>query len=92
VITLVKPQFEAGREEVGKGGVVRDPQVHARVLESLVAYAESNGWTVHDLTASPITGPAGNREFFLWLSLGAGDLCNVAQAVERALERAERAR
>ncbi|HEX8681004.1 MAG TPA: TlyA family RNA methyltransferase [Ardenticatenaceae bacterium] len=92
VITLVKPQFEAGREEVGKGGVVRDPQVHARVLQSLVAYAESNGWTVHDLTASPITGPAGNREFFLWLSLGAGDPCNVALAVERALERAERAR
>jgi 23S rRNA (cytidine1920-2'-O)/16S rRNA (cytidine1409-2'-O)-methyltransferase len=91
VITLVKPQFEAGREEVGKGGVVRDPETHARVLQSLVAYAEANGWTVHDLTASPITGPAGNREFFLWLSLSAGESCDAGAAVQRALERAERA-
>lgn len=91
VITLIKPQFEAGRDEVGKGGVVRAPEVHARVLHARVAYAEANGWTVHDMTASPITGPAGNREFFLWLSLGAGDPCNVAAAVGRALARAERA-
>lgn len=88
VITLVKPQFEAGREEVGKGGVVRDARVHAAVLEGLVAHTATQGWTVRDVTVSPITGPAGNKEFFLWLSLDAGEPCDVTQAVARALHRA----
>ena len=64
-VLLVKPQFEAGREEVGKGGVVRDPAVHARVCAAAVQWIESRGWRVLGLTPSPITGPEGNVEFLL---------------------------
>jgi 23S rRNA (cytidine1920-2'-O)/16S rRNA (cytidine1409-2'-O)-methyltransferase len=65
LVALVKPQFEAGREEVGKGGVVRDPAVHERVCTRAKAWVESQGWTVLGVTASPITGPEGNVEFLL---------------------------
>jgi 23S rRNA (cytidine1920-2'-O)/16S rRNA (cytidine1409-2'-O)-methyltransferase len=65
LVALIKPQFEAGREEVGKGGVVRDPTVHARVCEEVKAWVESQGWTVLGVTPSPITGPEGNVEFLL---------------------------
>ncbi len=65
VMTLVKPQFEAGREEVGKGGVVRDPAVHARVCDEIAAWFESKGWRVVGISESPITGPEGNVEFLL---------------------------
>lgn len=67
VVALVKPQFEAGKKQVGKGGVVRDPSVHRQVLEKAVVDAVENGLTVADLTVSPITGPAGNHEFLLHL-------------------------
>ncbi|MDQ4077336.1 MAG: TlyA family RNA methyltransferase [Chloroflexota bacterium] len=89
VITLVKPQFEAGRDEVGKGGVVRDTEVHATVLQNLVAYAQATGWTVRGITISPLTGPAGNKEFFLWLTLSDAEPCDVTQEIEQALERAK---
>jgi 23S rRNA (cytidine1920-2'-O)/16S rRNA (cytidine1409-2'-O)-methyltransferase len=62
---LIKPQFEAGREEVGKGGVVRDPAVHARVCAEVAAWLETRGWTVEGVTESPITGPEGNVEFLI---------------------------
>ncbi|HYI42836.1 MAG TPA: TlyA family RNA methyltransferase [Sphingomicrobium sp.] len=62
---LVKPQFEAGRQEVGKGGVVRDPAVHQRVCEEAAAWVESQGWRLLGITQSPITGPEGNVEFLL---------------------------
>ena len=65
VVVLVKPQFEAGREEVGKGGLVRDPAVHARVVEEVAAAATALGLTRVATTESPITGTEGNREFFL---------------------------
>jgi len=65
LVALVKPQFEAGREEVGKGGVVRDPSVHARVCAEARAWIESQGWTVSGVTQSPIKGPEGNVEFLL---------------------------
>ncbi len=65
LVALVKPQFEAGRGEVGKGGVVRDPGVHARVCEEAAAWVASQGWTVVGVTQSPITGPEGNVEFLL---------------------------
>jgi 23S rRNA (cytidine1920-2'-O)/16S rRNA (cytidine1409-2'-O)-methyltransferase len=65
LIALVKPQFEAGREEVGKGGVVRDPAVHKRVCDAAVAWVESKGWRVCGVEKSPITGPEGNVEFLL---------------------------
>lgn len=65
LVALVKPQFEAGREEVGKGGVVRDPAVHERVCTGAKAWVEAQGWTVLGVTPSPITGPEGNIEFLL---------------------------
>ena len=67
VVVLVKPQFEAGREEVGKGGLVRDAAVHARVVEDVSAAANALGLTRIAMTESPITGTEGNREFFLHL-------------------------
>ena len=65
LVALVKPQFEAGREEVGKGGVVRDPAVHSRVCDEAAAWVETKGWRVLGIEASPITGPEGNVEFLL---------------------------
>jgi 23S rRNA (cytidine1920-2'-O)/16S rRNA (cytidine1409-2'-O)-methyltransferase len=62
---LVKPQFEAEREEIGKGGVVRDPAVHLRVSEAAARWVETKGWRVEGITQSPITGPEGNLEFLL---------------------------
>jgi 23S rRNA (cytidine1920-2'-O)/16S rRNA (cytidine1409-2'-O)-methyltransferase len=70
VIALVKPQFEAGREQVGKGGVVRDPAVHEKVLSDLSRFFESAGWRVEGSMASPILGPKGNREFLIHLRRG----------------------
>ena len=64
-LVLVKPQFEAGRDEVGKGGVVRDPAVHARVCDEAAAWFAARGWRVLGVTQSPITGPEGNVEFLL---------------------------
>ncbi len=85
VVTLVKPQFEAGREAVGKGGVVRDSKIHREVLKSTVAYAEAHGWAVRGITVSPITGPAGNKEFFLWLTLGTTASYDVELGIQTAL-------
>jgi 23S rRNA (cytidine1920-2'-O)/16S rRNA (cytidine1409-2'-O)-methyltransferase len=65
LVALVKPQFEAGREEVGKGGVVRDPAVHDRVVAEAKGWVEAQGWSVLGVTPSPITGPEGNVEFLL---------------------------
>jgi 23S rRNA (cytidine1920-2'-O)/16S rRNA (cytidine1409-2'-O)-methyltransferase len=65
LVALIKPQFEAGRAEVGKGGVVRDPAVHARVCDEVVAWVTEQGWSVAGVTESPITGPEGNIEFLL---------------------------
>jgi 23S rRNA (cytidine1920-2'-O)/16S rRNA (cytidine1409-2'-O)-methyltransferase len=65
LVALIKPQFEAGREEVGKGGVVRDPAIHERVCAQAAEWVASRGWTVLGITPSPITGPEGNVEFLL---------------------------
>ena len=65
LLALIKPQFEAGRAEVGKGGVVRDPAVHERVCTEAKGWVETQGWTVLGITESPITGPEGNVEFLL---------------------------
>jgi 23S rRNA (cytidine1920-2'-O)/16S rRNA (cytidine1409-2'-O)-methyltransferase len=70
VVALVKPQFEAGREEVGKGGIVKDEVIHARVVEAVTAVAEALGLKRAGLVASPITGAEGNREFLLLLRNG----------------------
>jgi 23S rRNA (cytidine1920-2'-O)/16S rRNA (cytidine1409-2'-O)-methyltransferase len=65
LVALIKPQFEAGREEVGKGGVVRDPVVHQRVCDEVAAWMGAQGWSVEGIVASPITGPEGNVEFLI---------------------------
>jgi len=72
-VPLIKPQFEAGRDEVGKGGVVREPRIHRSVLERTSELAEANGLGVLGLVASPLQGPAGNIEFLAHLQLGAPD-------------------
>ena len=65
LVALIKPQFEVGRSEVGKGGVVRDPALHARVCGDVRQWLESAGWTVQGIVESPITGPEGNVEFLI---------------------------
>ena len=73
LVALVKPQFEAGRGEVGKGGVVRDPAVHQRVCDDAAAWVASKGWTIAGIETSPITGPEGNVEFLLGATKGPSD-------------------
>jgi 23S rRNA (cytidine1920-2'-O)/16S rRNA (cytidine1409-2'-O)-methyltransferase len=70
LVALIKPQFEAGRRQVGKGGVVRDPAVHRVVLEELLSWAEAEGLRPQGLIRSPVKGPAGNIEFLAWLRPG----------------------
>ncbi len=65
LIALIKPQFEAGRDEVGKGGVIRDPQIHKRVCDAVEAWLIQSGWQCDGITQSPITGPEGNIEFLI---------------------------
>lgn len=72
IACLIKPQFEAGRDKVGKKGVVRDPAVHLEVLEHFLAHAKQAGFTVLDLTFSPIRGPEGNIEYLGYLVKGEG--------------------
>jgi 23S rRNA (cytidine1920-2'-O)/16S rRNA (cytidine1409-2'-O)-methyltransferase len=69
-VVLIKPQFEVGRERVGKGGVVRDPRAHTDAIEAVIAAAAALAWPAAGLVASPITGPAGNHEYLLWLRAG----------------------
>ncbi len=69
-VVLVKPQFEVGRERVGKGGVVRDGAAHGDAIERVISGAAAEGWSPGGLVASPLTGPAGNHEYLLWLRSG----------------------
>jgi 23S rRNA (cytidine1920-2'-O)/16S rRNA (cytidine1409-2'-O)-methyltransferase len=83
-LLLVKPQFEAGRDAVGSGGVVRDPAVRAEAVRRVAAAATELGWGTAGVTASPLPGPAGNVEYFLWLRRGLPDLDSgeLAAAIE----------
>jgi len=72
LMALIKPQFEAGRAEVGKGGVVRDPAVHTRVCAEVAEWLAGQGWTPQGTVPSPITGPEGNVEFLIAAARGAG--------------------
>lgn len=76
LITLIKPQFEAGKGDVGKGGVVRDHDVHRRVVEEVAVFAQTQGFAIAGLTLSPLKGPAGNIEFLAWLNRG-GDVASI---------------
>lgn len=91
VAALVKPQFEAGREKVGKKGVVRDPAVHLEVLEHFLAHAEEADFSVCGLDFSPIRGPEGNIEYLGYLKIGAGqdfsgDLRELVERSHQALK------
>jgi 23S rRNA (cytidine1920-2'-O)/16S rRNA (cytidine1409-2'-O)-methyltransferase len=87
IVALVKPQFEAGRSDVGRGGVVRDPRAHRRVLESLFATANELSLGITGLTASPLRGPAGNIEFLAGLAPGVSSI-PMNDAIERAFAEA----
>ena len=67
LVVMVKPQFEVGRDRVGKGGVVRDPALRAAAVETVAASAAKRGWGAQAVCVSPLPGPSGNVEFFLWL-------------------------
>jgi 23S rRNA (cytidine1920-2'-O)/16S rRNA (cytidine1409-2'-O)-methyltransferase len=84
IVALIKPQFEAGAAQVGKGGVVRDPAIHAAVLRASLAAAAEGGLAPHGLARSPITGPAGNVEFLARLG-GPGPELDVERAIDDAL-------
>ena len=73
MICLIKPQFEAGREKVGKKGVVRDPAVHREVLEGFAEFFPTLGFTLMGLDFSPIRGPEGNIEYLAWIKKGSFD-------------------
>jgi 23S rRNA (cytidine1920-2'-O)/16S rRNA (cytidine1409-2'-O)-methyltransferase len=85
VISLIKPQFEAGRKETAKGeGVIRDPEIHRRVLDEVLTFAQENGFTVRGLIRSPVLGPKGNVEFLAWLGL-TGESIPLEDAIHTAL-------
>ena len=91
LVCLVKPQFEAGREKVGKKGVVRDPKVHLEVLEQFLHHASESGFSVKGLSFSPIRGPEGNIEYLGYLKMGEGptwsqDLQTLVEESHAALE------
>jgi len=88
LIALIKPQFEAGKGQVGKGGVVRDEQVHHRVLNRISELALSLNLEIAGLIASPLLGPAGNVEFLVWLSRNPDLATDGADAIDQALSQA----
>src|SRR5215212_2677224 len=88
IVALIKPQFEAGAAQVGKGGVVRDPSVHAAVLRTVLGAAAEAGLAAHGLARSPITGPAGNVEFLAWLG-GPGPALDVEGAIAHVVKSSE---
>lgn len=85
IVALVKPQFEAGRGNVGKGGVVRDPEVHRDVLLRLAEWCATEGFGFRNLAVSPIRGPAGNVEFLALVSPGRPNSAELDQQIETAL-------
>jgi len=95
LLPMVKPQFEVGRERLGSGGVVRDPGLRADAVIGVAREAASSGWGVAGVTPSPLPGPSGNVEFFLWLRRDAVrddrsvDESHIAAVVEQAGRRAE---
>lgn len=90
VLTLIKPQFEAGREHVGKKGVVKDGLVHRQVLEQVLSQAESVGFRVLGVAYSPIRGPEGNIEYLAWLGLHTGSGVNWHDELERLVQNAQK--
>lgn len=87
MVCLIKPQFEAGREKVGKKGVVRDPAVHREVIESIISYAGSLGFTISGLDFSPIRGPEGNIEYLLYIKKEDKNFEGISQEQEEEIRR-----
>ncbi len=86
VVALIKPQFEAGRQDVARGdGVIRDPFVHRQVLTSVLGFASTHGFAVRGLIRSPLLGPKGNVEFLAWLT-EAGSSDDIPALIERAMQ------
>jgi 23S rRNA (cytidine1920-2'-O)/16S rRNA (cytidine1409-2'-O)-methyltransferase len=88
LVLMVKPQFEVGKDRVGRGGVVRDPRLRAEAVEAVASASAQLGWGAHGVTTSPLPGPSGNVEFFLWLrkeepGIGASE---IVDEVERTRE------
>ena len=79
LLVLVKPQFEVGKDKVGKGGVVRDYSLHAEAIKGVINESKKHGWSPKGLIASPLKGPAGNQEYLLWMS----DEVNVNIEIEK---------
>jgi 23S rRNA (cytidine1920-2'-O)/16S rRNA (cytidine1409-2'-O)-methyltransferase len=86
-LAMVKPQFEAGRERVGKGGVVRDPETRVETLVAVAGSARAEGWSVMGFASSGLPGPAGNRETFVWIAEAGRD--GALEDVDAAAQEAE---
>ncbi len=85
LVCLVKPQFEAGREQVGKKGIVRDPKVHEEVIRNVISYGEENGLYAHGMTYSPVTGTKGNIEYLLFMKRQKCDNIDYAAEVKKTV-------
>lgn len=83
IVTLIKPQFEAGPKQVGKGGIVKDIAVHEQVLHDVIGWAQNNGYALVDLMRSPVTGADGNVEFLAWLNVGERPLLSQEASEEK---------
>lgn len=92
IVALVKPQFEAGREKVGKRGVVKDPYIHREVLEGLIKKAREEGYSLQGLTYSPVKGPEGNIEYLAYFRVqpgpGGGTVPGGGSPVDKVVEKA----
>lgn len=94
IITLVKPQFEAGREKVGKKGVIRQPEVHQEVLQDIIGFIQKQQLIVQNITFSPIKGPEGNIEFLLCITRNSEDSCqrlNIEDEITKTIKEAHQA-
>jgi 23S rRNA (cytidine1920-2'-O)/16S rRNA (cytidine1409-2'-O)-methyltransferase len=90
IVSLIKPQFEAGRDQVGKGGVVNEPAIHRAVLEKVIGLSRREGLRIRGLTPAPLRGPAGNVEFFIHLSRDQRlDSTGIVKAVDDCLSEAQ---
>ena len=87
IVCLIKPQFEAGREKVGKKGVVRDPKVHLEVIQTVLQTAMDLGFSILDLEYSPIKGPEGNIEYLMYLQKAADGADLDSKAIETLVAR-----
>lgn len=89
MVCLIKPQFEAGREQVGKNGIVRDPAIHRQVIENVLGYAADSGFSVLDLDHSPVKGTKGNIEYLVLLKKEDSPVCSVsAEQIKEVVQKA----